>query len=335
MTARDRVAEAVVTGVGTVAAPAGTPLDEPWFDYRARLGPRGYRYLPDACQYLLAAAKGALVRSGEDLTGSTDPAEDSTAPLVGFAEERRAAVIGTNSAVAALHADIAETVRAGEINRLSPMLTPFFSVNLVASRLSTEHRLKGFNTTVTSPRVAGLEALHVAACELTAGRSDVALAGVTEAFDPGHGTAAAEAGAVVLMLRPPADAVRPGSALLRTSLRFVPPAALAREAGRRRADREVREALEALVGLGPAPERVRLVTDGSAVAAAVGATVQDWSTGRVLLSVETPGARAGALAPMELVARDLRAGAAGAHLVVAVAGEGNVAFASVGPCRTA
>ncbi|MFJ6074776.1 beta-ketoacyl synthase N-terminal-like domain-containing protein [Streptomyces sp. NPDC093065] len=344
MTARDTVAEAVVTGVGTVAAPAGTPLDEPWFDYRARLGPRGYKYLPDACQYLLAAAKDALARSGEDLAGAAGAAEaagtaasagDGPAALAGFAEERRAAVVGTNSAVAALHADIAEVVQARGINRLSPMLTPFFSVNLVASRLSTEHRIKGFNTTVTSPRVAGIEALHVAARELAAGRGDLVLAGVTEAFDPDHGTADAEAGSVVLVLRPPTDALRPGGALLRTSLRFVPPAALTRESGRRRADREVREALDALAEAGSAPERIRLVTDGSAVAAAVEATVRDWSAQRVPLSAGAAGVRAGALAPMEVVARDLRTGAAGPRTVVAVAGEGNVAFASVDPYRTA
>ncbi|MFF6866885.1 beta-ketoacyl synthase N-terminal-like domain-containing protein [Streptomyces ardesiacus] len=356
MTARDTVAEAVVTGVGTVAAPAGTGLDEPWFDYRARLGPRGYKYLPDACQYLLAAAKDALTRSGAESAGpagsgrtsgpagsagsagsvgSAGAAGDGPAALAGCAEERRAAVVGTNSAVAALHADITEVVRAGGINRLSPMLTPFFSVNLVASRLSTEHRLKGFNTTVTSPRVAGLEALHVAARELGAGRGDLVLAGVTEAFDPGHGTAAAEAGSVVLVLRPPADAVRPGGALLRTTLRFVPPAALAHESGRRRAGREVREALEALAAPGRAPELIRVVTDGSAVAAAVEAAVRDWSARRVPLSVEAVGARAGALAPMERVAHDLRDGAAGPRTVVAVAGEGNVAFASVDPYGTA
>ncbi|NED00989.1 hypothetical protein G3I55_04845, partial [Streptomyces sp. SID6648] len=77
MTARDTVAEAVVTGVGTVAAPAGTALDEPWFDYRARLGPRGYKYLPDACQYLLAAAKDALTRSGAESAGPAGSAGTS------------------------------------------------------------------------------------------------------------------------------------------------------------------------------------------------------------------------------------------------------------------
>ncbi|MFE2979019.1 beta-ketoacyl synthase N-terminal-like domain-containing protein [Streptomyces sp. NPDC059258] len=328
MTALDRVAEAVVTGAGVVTPLAGRTPEDPWFDYRARLGPRGYKYLPDACQYLLAAAREALVRAGEDGLG-VDPAEEG-----GIAEERRAAAVGTNSAVAALHADITEVVREGGVNRLSPMTTPFFSVNLVASRLSTEYRLKGFNMTLTSPRVAGVEALHLASRELAAGRVDLVLAGATEAADPGRGPAEPEAGAVVLTLRPPDTAVPEGGAVLRTTLGFVPPAALLGEAGRRRGNREVREILDALTGTGgPGPDRIRLVVDGSPVAASVEAAVRDWSAGRVPVAVEVGGDRAGALAPLERLADGLLGDPSAPQVVVTAAREGNVAFASMSAPR--
>ncbi|MER7751425.1 beta-ketoacyl synthase N-terminal-like domain-containing protein [Kitasatospora sp. NPDC097643] len=317
MTAWNAVAESVVAGVGLVARPAGLPDGEVWFDYKARLGPRGYKYLPESCQYLLAAAREA--QAGHP------------AGLAPYGEERCGVVVGTNSAVAALHAEIEQTVRSEGIGALSPMTTPFFSVNLVAAKLSTEYRLKGFNLTVTSPRVAGVEALHLAAHELAGGRGDAVLAGATEAADPHAGRAVPESGAAVFVLRPAGTAVPPGGAVLRTALRFLPPAALSAAAGRGRAEWIVRETLDALCA--ERPERptvpVRLVTDGSPVAELVTAAVRAWAPDRVSVPVAAP--HAGALAPVQLLAEGLRAADPGPRLVVTAAGPGNLAFALTSP----
>ncbi|WP_282961702.1 beta-ketoacyl synthase N-terminal-like domain-containing protein, partial [Streptomyces sparsogenes] len=129
----------VVSGVGTVRAEG--------FDFRTALGPRGYKYLPPASQFFLAAAKRALADAGPRSLEAVDP-------------ERRAAAVGTNSAAASLHDAMDRTVIETGAAELSPATAPYFSINLFGSRLATEHHLKGFNLTFTSPRVAGLEALQ-------------------------------------------------------------------------------------------------------------------------------------------------------------------------------
>ncbi|MFJ4518199.1 beta-ketoacyl synthase N-terminal-like domain-containing protein [Streptomyces sp. NPDC088816] len=308
MTARDTVAETTVTGVGLVVPPVPIPPDAQWFDHRTRLG-RGYRYLPQACHYLLAAAREALAEAEPER----------------HAEERRGIVVGTNSAVTALQADIAGAVRAGGFDTLSPMTVPFFSVNLVAAKLSTEHLFKGFNLTVTSPRVAGLEAVHLAARELSAGRGDLVLAGATEAPDPRAGEAAPESGAALLLLRPrTADAPGP---VVRTALRFLPPRAAATPAGRERAGRAVRAALD---GVCPArPLSLHLVTDHSPTARTAADAVRAWCAGSTAVTDAAGPARAGALAPIELLTRALRPDRPHLEAVVVASREGNLAFAAV------
>ncbi|MEU9084687.1 beta-ketoacyl synthase N-terminal-like domain-containing protein [Streptomyces sp. NPDC048357] len=312
-TPRAVVAESVVHGAALVVPPDGTPPDAPWFDHRARLG-RGHKYLPPACQYLLAAARTALEASGQESAR--------------HAPELRGAVVGTNSAVAALHAGIEETVRREGAGALSPMSVPYFSVNLVAARLSTEHVLKGFNLTVTSPRVAGVEALHLAARELAAGRAAVVLAGAAEAPDPRPGDAEPEAGAALLVLRPAGGPVPAGGAVLRTVLRFLPPPALSGAGGRGLAEDSVREALDALCANGPAPYEVELLADPSPVGDTVARVLRAWCAGRVPVSARRSGARAGSLAPVvRLADRPLPAGG-GTRLVVVASRAGNVALAA-------
>ncbi|MGW2041039.1 beta-ketoacyl synthase N-terminal-like domain-containing protein [Streptomyces virginiae] len=315
MTVRVVVAESVVHGAGLVLPPEGTGPAESWFDHRARLG-RGYKYLPPACQYLLAAARTALEDSGPE----ADP--------LAAAPELRAAVVGTNSAVAALHAAVDETVRREGAAALSPMSVPYFAVNLVAGRLSTEHLLKGFNLTVTSPRVAGVEALHLAALELAAGRAAVTLAGAAEAPDPRAADAEPEAGAALFVLRPGGGLVPAGGRVLRTVLRFVPPPALAAAEGRRLARDSVRQALDALRAGGPAPDEVELLADPSPVGDAVADALRSWCADRAPVSTRWSGARAGALAPVvRLAARPLAAGT-GSRLVVTASRAGNIALAT-------
>lgn len=328
MAAHATVAESLVLGAGLVLPPAGHTPGAPWFDHRARLG-RGYRFLPPACQYVVAAGREAL--AAVDGWSERHPAE------------RRGAVLGTNSAVAAVHADIDATVRRDGAGALSPMGAPFFSINLVAARLSTEHLLKGFNVTVTSPRVAGFEALHLAARELVDGRADMVLAGAAEAPDPWAGDAAPEDGAALLLLHPAPAPGPPGAgsaprdgrsaphgpAVLRTTLRFVPPPALAGPEGRARAAAAVRDALEALCPTGgPTPE-IRLLADSSPVGEEVERAVRAWSAGRVPVSTARSGRRAGSLAPVAELAGGVLTGSPRPLMVVAAAAQGNVAFAAV------
>lgn len=316
MTVRVVVAESVVHGAGLVLPPEGTGPAESWFDHRARLG-RGYKYLPPACQYLLAAARTALEDAGR-------AAEDPLAP----APELRGAVVGTNSAVAALHAAVDETVRREGASALSPMSVPYFAVNLVAGRLSAEHLLKGFNLTVTSPRAAGVEALHLAALELAAGRAAVTLAGAAEAPDPRAGDAEPESGAALFVLRPGGGPVPADGTVLRTVLRFVPPPALAAAEGRRRARDSVRRALDGLGAGAPVPDEVELLADPSPLGDVVADALRSWCADRVPVSTRWSGARAGALAPVvRLASRPLPAGA-GRRLVVTASRAGNVALAT-------
>ncbi|NUS86148.1 MAG: 3-oxoacyl-ACP synthase, partial [Streptomyces sp.] len=176
-------ADLIVTGVGTVR-PEG-------FDFKTALGPRGYKYLPTASQYFLAAAKRALADAGPGTLEATRA-------------ERRGAAVGTNSAAASLHDAMDRTVMETGAADLSPATAPYFSINLFGSRLATEHELKGFNLTFASPRVAGLEALETGRRALAAGRARWLLAGATEQVlaegEPGAETS--EAGAVALVLEP-------------------------------------------------------------------------------------------------------------------------------------
>ncbi len=116
--------------------------------------------------------------------------------------------------------------------------------------------------------------------------------------------------------------------MLRTTLRFVPPPALAGPAGRARAAAAVHDALEAVCPAGarpgdPAADRPLPV--GEAVERAVRA----WSAGRAAVSTARSGPRAGSLAPVAELADGVLTGSPHPLLVVAAAAQGNVAFAAL------
>ncbi|WP_432588171.1 beta-ketoacyl synthase N-terminal-like domain-containing protein [Streptomyces sp. HD1123-B1] len=302
----------VVAGVGTVSADG--------FDFRAALGRRGYKYLPPASQYFLAAAKRALAGAGPDALEATEP-------------ERRGAAVGTNSAALALHRTMDRTVTGTGAEGLSPVTAPYFSINLFGSRLATEHDLKGFNLTLTTPRVAGFEALRTGQRALAAGRARLLIAGATEEAlpegEPGADTA--EAGAVAMLLEPAASvAARGGRALGRLGVRtsFLPPPMAAAADGGGRAAALVRDALDALGHRPDAPLGATAVLDGSPVGEAVAAALEELTADE---KYERVAAGAGALAPVARAAAALDGAPGRAHAVVTAAAEGHLAVCLVTP----
>ncbi|KJS51248.1 3-oxoacyl-ACP synthase, partial [Streptomyces rubellomurinus subsp. indigoferus] len=72
------------------------------------------------------------------------------------------------------------TVVAEGARMLHPATAPYFSINLLGSRLATEHALKGFNLPLTSPRVPGLEAIEAGSRAVGRGRASWLLVRATE-----------------------------------------------------------------------------------------------------------------------------------------------------------
>jgi 3-oxoacyl-[acyl-carrier-protein] synthase II len=187
--------DVVISGIG-VALPGAPPLrdvlarsrtsgaDSEWFDTAARLGPRGYRYLPPAAQYLLAAGRAAIDDCGDGVAAEPD--------------ELRGVALGTTYGVAAVHDDLDRALVDGGPDALSPMAAPYFSVNLVATRLALENKFKAFNLTFTTPRVAGLEAISAVTRSIALGRCTVGIAAAAEAMPPPGSSAEVGAGALVL-----------------------------------------------------------------------------------------------------------------------------------------
>jgi 3-oxoacyl-[acyl-carrier-protein] synthase II len=314
------VSEMVVTGMMSLT-PQGENFEDPaavigrraergWFDVESRLGRRGYKYLPPACQYLMAAARGALEDAGESLAG--------------VPPEARGAVVGINGAASSLHTDMDATIVADSTDGLSPMGAPFFSINLFSSRLATEHQLKAFNLTTMSPRVAALEALEIGLRSVRLGRASWLLAGATEApLAPGEpGGEDSEDGAAAMVLEPAPIArrrgARPyGSLGVRTA--FLAPAVAGGREGASRASEILGGALQ---GLG--------VASDAAIADTV-ALVDDSPVGLAVASALGGGARrvqprAGCLGPLLQAGVLLRTGDVGRErLLVTASAEGNVA----------
>lgn len=157
-----------------------------WFRAEVSLPGRGYRRLPDACKYLLAAARLAIGDAGGRFL-EHDPC-------------RRAAVVATNNVSAALMEEMDNTIILKNAEELPPSLSPFMIMSLFASRLSMEHDITGFNLTVNSPLTAGIEAIQIAARALAAGRASAVLVGaVEEALSPAQfAGSGSQAGAAVL-----------------------------------------------------------------------------------------------------------------------------------------
>lgn len=161
--ARVRVAEADGAPV------SGRTLPLPDFDPGRYLGERGFKYLTPATQYALAAARLALEDAG-----------------VGdhYQGEERGVVLGTNFAVWSVLADMDATILRTGADQIRPMDAANFSVNIPASQLSIRYGFHAFNVTITTARIAGLEAVALGAQRLRRGQARMVLAGALEGRAP-------------------------------------------------------------------------------------------------------------------------------------------------------
>ena len=304
---------AVVTGIGVCAPNAyGSAADGSWFDVRTALGRRGYKYLPAACQYLLVAGRRALDDAGDCLSGTVD--------------EQRGVAIGTNAGVTALHDEQDRTIITEHANELSPLTSPYGAVNVLTSRLSLEHGFKGVSVTLTSPLVAGVEAVQIGASALAAGRSTVLLAGAMEQRLPEPGDNISEDGAVVLVLEAPERAEARGArqyGRCATRTLLLPPRRLGTVAERRRAAALIESAAESLGARGLP---VYTVLDDSPVSEIVASAVRTMSGIGPVHDAGAPGN--GSLVPVLRLVDLLRDGD-GDSLLVTAAGGGTVAMARV------
>ncbi|MGW0783125.1 beta-ketoacyl synthase N-terminal-like domain-containing protein [Streptomyces sp. NPDC002913] len=318
-------AELVVSGLGVItpwtdeprqaasARPGTGRADDGWFDVASRLGPRGYRYLPPAAAYLLAATRGAVTDAGG---------------LDHVAAERRAVVVATNHAATHMLDGMDETVtRAGSAG-LSPALAPYFSINTYAGRVATEYATRAFAVTLTSPAVAGLDALVFGAASMARGRAGALVVGATEAELPDSHRAYgdAEAGAAVLVLEPASAARERGAAVhgtVRARTLCVPAWEPAAQSAGPPPGEQLATALTALLGgVDPESVTVHLVVDDSPVAELLARVVKPCGTPR--------HARlgAGCLAPALQLVESLASGG-GHHLVAVATATGQIGLALV------
>ncbi|WP_405163010.1 hypothetical protein OG203_43250 [Nocardia sp. NBC_01499] len=297
-----------VTGPATALHPMpGATAD--WFDPATALPGRGYKKVPAAGQYLLAAARAAL-------------AADSGA-VAAAGPERTGVVIGTNNAGAELLEAMDRTIIDTTAAELSPARAPFMAMSMFAGRLSAEHRLRGFTLTTNSPATAGLDALAIAARALGAGRASVLLVGATEAPAPRQRVAGqADRGAAVLICESAAAAAARGAPVYgycAARSAFLEPVAP-----------DVAPVLERLVGGALATEAaVDAVLDDSRV----GTAVARWLSAHVpagLLTNTHVVPDAGCLTPIRLlVGRLAEASVPPRRLIVTAAGHGNLAVATL------
>ncbi|MFF6995700.1 beta-ketoacyl synthase N-terminal-like domain-containing protein [Streptomyces sp. NPDC008313] len=358
MNAALTVTELAVTGVGVVspwgddpdaaAAGGGAAMTgaDGWFDHRERLGRRGYKYLPAAAQYALAAARAAVADGGRP---DAVPAD------------RRGLVLATGAGLAGLFDAMDATVAEdGGAALLSPATAPYFAVNVLGNRLAAELGLKGFALTMAAVRTAAADALSTGALALAAGRCDtLVLAAAEEPLPPSRG-GGGEQGAVALTLEPLAAARSLGArvrAAVRARSLFLPPDSLRGAAGRERAAAHVAQALDGLFASGhePAAVHVDLDLDASAVSEAVAlatAGVPALTGARVtaerpVAAAQPVGAggpaaagpderppgepRVGCLGPALAVARAVTAPPGPDRLVVCATGAGHAALVRISP----
>ncbi|WP_049563489.1 beta-ketoacyl synthase N-terminal-like domain-containing protein [Nonomuraea sp. SBT364] len=275
-----------VTGVGEVGAP---------LDVTRELGERGYKYLLPASRHLLAATRRAVAGGGR---------------LDRVPADRRGVAVGSSTAVREYFTQAMTATRQED---LSPARAPYFAINALTTRVSSEHQLKAFSLTCTSPGVAGFEAIELGARALATGRADVMVVAAME-----------ETGAVAMIIEP--GGTHQPRLLARTA--FAPPDLVTSDRGRRRLLADAADIVQHA-----RPRQVHAVVDDSPVAEAVVRAVTTAGDG-VAPVVTAPGA-GGCLSPMTLLSHLLRT-ARENTLVITATAEGHYAFGAflpgVPPC---
>lgn len=154
----------------TQAACLGRPISvvpgTPWFDADQYLGKRGHKYCTEPTRYLLAAVKGAL-DDAQMSDGHHQPIQTGI-------------VVGTNYATWEVTHHLDSALKTGGSAEVQPMEAPCFSINIPASEASKRYGFQAFCLTLTSPVVAGLQALVVAVQSLKMGRANMVVASATE-----------------------------------------------------------------------------------------------------------------------------------------------------------
>jgi 3-oxoacyl-[acyl-carrier-protein] synthase II len=279
------VGELAVSGLGIAAPGVSDPdgalarlpeaADPDWFQGEFARPGRGYRRLPPATRYLLAAAEQAVGDAGDRWSRTRS--------------DRRAAVVATNNAGAALLEELDTTIIRHGAQELSPLLSPYSTMSSFASRLSVEHGIAGFTLSVNSPATAGLEAIEIACRALAAGRAaTVLVSAVEETLSASQSARASQAGAAVLCCRPAAAGpARYGTCRARSA--FLDPAAAA----------DGPAVFAGLLGDTP-PDRIDAVLEDSAVGTAA-ARWLDRLAGDCDVVIVPTAAHAGCLTPLHRV----------------------------------
>jgi 3-oxoacyl-(acyl-carrier-protein) synthase len=136
---------------------ASRPAD---FTPQATLGDRGLRYKDRATQLALCAAAHALSDAG------LDPRD--TATLV---PETFGVIVSSTFAIADTVCRVVEAIHTGGVGATSPMDLPNASANIVSSSIAIWFGLAGLNLTVSSGATSGVDAVHLAANAIRAGRA--------------------------------------------------------------------------------------------------------------------------------------------------------------------
>lgn len=168
-----------IVRASSVTGPVMSGQAPDWFDPRSYLGRRGTAVLPRAVQ--MSASAVAASQIGDDLA-----AVDET---------RRGLWSSTSSFAERTHDEMDEVLRSGSAETLSPARAPYFSVNLLGSRIAQDYRIKGHVVTLTTPTTGFIDACAAASAALNARLVHAGLVVCTDVGQP------SPEGSVALLLR--------------------------------------------------------------------------------------------------------------------------------------
>jgi 3-oxoacyl-[acyl-carrier-protein] synthase II len=138
------------------------------FNAESILGAKGLRNLSRATKFLCCAAKLSIEDAGLQIT------EDNT-------DDIGVVTANTLSTVWDLAEFTKDAVQEGP-QFVNPALFPGTTINFPSSQISIWHKIKGFNTTISTGYTAGLDALKYAVDFIKLGRAKAILAGGVESL---------------------------------------------------------------------------------------------------------------------------------------------------------